>query len=101
MLLFYAVLNLQGECDYECTGEIETGLYGTAEIPFKSINDDITLEYDDKVKMVFAPLYENYRQELMENGEFIRAYSYVHIIDNDGKLYINVLSLLLVVLLDL
>ena len=76
-----------GECDYECTGEVETNYDGITVVPFVSINDDLSLEYNDKVKMIFTPYYERYIDELREKGEFVRTSAFVDIRDNDGEYF--------------
>ena len=59
-----------------------------AMIELRTRNDDITLEYDDTVILVFTPgpaeddLIEFYEGE----GEYIRDNVTVYIIDNDSKL---------------
>ena len=55
-----------------------------ASIELRTRNDDITLEYDDTVILVFTPeddLIEIYEEE----GEYIRDSVVVHIVDNDRK----------------
>ena len=59
---------------------------GDVDISLLTINDDITLEYDDKVKLVFKGYYRRkFMKELEKAGEFIRCVASVNIIDNDGK----------------
>ena len=48
-------------------------------------NDDITLEYDDSVLLVFTPEISTLTDVYDSEGEFIRDNAIVHIIDNDRK----------------
>ena len=55
----------------------------TATIELRTTNDDITLEYNDTVLLVFTPD----ESDLIESeGEYIRKNVTVYIIDNDRKL---------------
>ena len=55
-------------------------LDGNANITLVTINDDITLEYDDTIVLRFNPYLP-----FEESGEFIRDTIAVNIIDNDRK----------------
>ena len=48
-------------------------------------NDDITLEYDDTVLLVFTPEVSTLPEFYESKGEYIRDNAIIHIIDNDRK----------------
>ena len=57
----------------------------SAEIRLFTANDEITLEYDDRVLLRFTPDNSALVPGLEGLGEYIRDTATVHIIDNDGK----------------
>ena len=56
-----------------------------AMIELRTRTDDITLEYDDTVILVFTPDEEDIIDFYEEEGEYIRDSVVVHIVDNDRK----------------
>ena len=60
-----------------------------AEIRLFAANDEIALEYDDRVLLTFAPDNSDLIPGLLANGEYVRDSATVNIIDNDCK-YIHV-----------
>ena len=56
-----------------------------AMIELRTRNDDITLEYDDTVILVFTPDDDNLIAEYEAAGEYIRDRAVVRIVDNDRK----------------
>ena len=48
-------------------------------------NDDITLEYDDRVKLTFTPSSADLLSDVESLGEYIRDTATVNIVDNDSK----------------
>ena len=61
---------------------------------FLALNDDITLEYDDTVELVYEPKIQSLVAQFFDQNEFIRQTVVVHIIDNDGTFCIvDVISL--------
>ena len=57
----------------------------TARIVLFMVNDEVTLEYDDRVHLGFIPDNASLIRELEDMGEFIRGSAIVNIIDNDCK----------------
>ena len=57
----------------------------TANIHLFTSNDDISLEYDDRVLLVFTPDNPALVPGLEGLGQYIRTTATVRIIDNDGK----------------
>ena len=55
-------------------------------------NDEITLEYDDRVILTFTPDNPAFIPGLEAQGEYIRDTATVIIIDNDSKCSISVLA---------
>ena len=49
------------------------------------VNDEITLEYDDRVLLRFTPAETNLFSDLSNQFEYIRDTAVVNIIDNDRK----------------
>ena len=49
------------------------------------VNDEITLEYDDRVLLRFTPAGTNLFSDLANHFEYIRDTAVVNIIDNDRK----------------
>ena len=56
-----------------------------AMIELHTSNDDITLEYDDTVILVFTPDEDDLIEFYEGEGEYIRDSVVVHIVDNDRK----------------
>ena len=48
-------------------------------------NDDITLEYDGTVELVFTPDEDDLIEFYEDEGEYIRATAVVNIVDNDRE----------------
>ena len=59
--------------------------FGTADIRLSTTDDNITLEYDDTVILLFTPLNSSFIPGVEGAGEFIRDTAVVNIIDNDSK----------------
>ena len=57
----------------------------TADIRLFASNDDISLEYDDRVRVVFTPDNLALISGVESFGQYIRTTATVKIIDNDGK----------------
>ena len=57
----------------------------SAEIRLFTANDEVTLEYDDKIRLEFDPTSANLITALEGFGEYIRNTAIVNIIDNDSK----------------
>ena len=63
----------------------------SVEIRLFTINDETTLEYDDRVILTFTPDNSALIPGLEAEGEYIRHTATVHIIDDDSKCCISVL----------
>ena len=59
----------------------------SAEIRLFTANDEITLEYDDRVLLRFTPDDPSLIPGLEANGEYIRDTATVHIVDDDCKCF--------------
>ena len=57
----------------------------TADIRLFTSNDDISLEYDDRVRLVFTPDNSALITAVESLGQYIRTNAIVRIIDIDGK----------------
>ena len=66
---------------------MDVDVEGNAEamIELRTRNDDITLEYDDTVILVFTPEDDNLIADYEAAGEYIRDRAVVRIVDNDRK----------------
>ena len=72
-----------GTSDFERLAPI--GVRNRADIRLFTDNDEITLEYDDRVLLRFTPDNPGLIPGLEGMGEYIRDTATVHIIDNDCK----------------
>ena len=57
----------------------------STDIRLFTVDDEITLEYDDRVLLRFTPTHVNLIPGLERNFEYIRDTAVVNIIDNDRK----------------
>ena len=55
----------------------------STDIRLFTLNDELTLEYDDKVLLKFTPAQATLIPSLASNYEYIRDTAIVHIIDKD------------------
>ena len=72
-----------GTSDFERLAPI--GVRNRADIRLFTANDEITLEYDDRVLLRFTPDNPGLIPGLEGMGEYIRDTATVHIIDSDCK----------------
>ena len=56
-----------------------------AMIDLRTRDDDVTLEYDDSVLLIFTPDEDDLIEFYEGEGEYIRDSMTIHIIDNDRK----------------
>ena len=77
-------MSFKALCDFESLGEVKITNEST-DISLLTINDDIALESNDTVELVFTPLHKKLMDDLEREGEFVRTTSFVHIVDNDGE----------------
>ena len=57
----------------------------SAEIRLFTANDEVTLEYEDRVRLNFDPILANLITRLEDVGEYVRNTAIVNIIDDDCK----------------
>ena len=62
-----------------------TSALPSAEIRLFAANDEVTLEYEDRVRLVFNPTAANLITGLESFGEYVRNTAIVNIIDKDCK----------------
>lgn len=84
-----------GDSDFDDLGEVDAYVTTENQIPEESrvlirlftTNDEITLEYDDTISLMYSPPPQLPNLvEIFENmGEFIRNIASVTIIDNDRE----------------
>ena len=67
------------------TIEYDSNNADNEEIDFSTSNDQITLEYEDRILLTFTPLNEFLIPGVEDLGEYIRDTAIVNIIDNDSK----------------
>ena len=65
------------------------------DITFFTQSDEITLEYDDQVELVFTPNDEGIISQFENEGEYVRNTAIVKIIDNNCKLSYGTVNILL------
>ena len=80
-------VHIIGESDFAALSTImyNSGSSESVEIRLFTSNDQITLEYDDRVLLVFTPDNPDLIPVLESYGEYIRDTAIVNIIDNDSK----------------
>ena len=74
---------ISGQSDFESLMPIS--FVNKTEIRLFTINDETTLEYDDRVILTFTPDIPALIPGLEAEGEYIRDTATVQIIDNDSK----------------
>ena len=62
-----------------------TSTLPSAEIRLFTANDEVTLEYDDRVQLNFNPTAAGLITGLESLGEYVRSTAIVNIIDSDCK----------------
>ena len=72
-----------GDSDFESLQPIPVN--NRADIRFFAANDGKTLEFDDRVNLIFTPDIPNLTVSLEAEGEYIRETATINIIDNDSK----------------
>jgi hypothetical protein len=79
--------------DYQEFPSITVELFSD-NIVIQTIDDDITLEYDDRLDLTFAlsPDVANLAQMLEAEGEYLRNTVSVTIVDNDGRTLVQILN---------
>ena len=84
---FLFVYNFIGQSDFSSltTTMYNSGISDNQEIRLFTSNDQITLEYDDRIKLVFTPSYPDLIPVVEDVGEYIRDTAIVNIIDNDSR----------------
>ena len=79
---------LIGSSDFETLKPedvIIDGDYPSTNVCLFIMNDEITLEYEDRVLLRFTPTHVNLVPSLERNFEYIRDTAVVNIIDSDRK----------------
>jgi hypothetical protein len=61
---------------------------GVGTVHLFAVNDEITLEYNDRVLLHFTPDDHYFIPDLQAAGQYVRDTAIVNIIDNDSKLYV-------------
>ena len=84
-LLFLFIYNFIGQSDFSSLTTImyNSGNSDNGEIRLFTSIDHITLEYDDRIKLVFTPNNPALIPVVEDVGEYIRDTVIVNIIDND------------------
>lgn len=85
MLLFLKPVFPAELCDYEELSPTEI-TDSDAEIVLFTINDDIALEFNELIHVIYKPTHEYYVKDLEKKGEFFRDVATVRIMDNDSEL---------------
>ena len=88
MLTDIEIIFISGQSDFESLMPIS--FVNETEIRLFTSNDEITLEYDDRVILSFTPDNPALITGLEADGEYVRDTATVHIIDNDSKCYFTV-----------
>ena len=72
-----------GESDFQSLQPIN--FINAADIRLFITNDDITLEYDDKVRLTFNPDSPDLITDTENQGMYVRDTATVNIVDNDSE----------------
>ena len=72
-----------------------------AEIRLFIANDQITLEYNDRVTLVYTPSNRAIIPGIEAAGEYVRSVATVNIIDNDRKFHTSTTQVLLALCLKI
>ena len=81
------IIFISGQSDFESLMPIS--FVNEAEIRLFISNDEITLEYDDSVILIFTPNNAAIITGLEAQGEYVRDTVTVQITDDDSKCYIG------------
>ena len=81
--LFLFIIMYIGSTDFEEL--IPISVMNNAQVRIFTTNDDITLEYDDSIILVFTSIDRFLIPALEATGEYIRDTANVNIIDDDSK----------------
>ena len=73
------------DSDFERFGPINVNIADSGDIYLFVVNDDLTLETDDRVQLIFTPTNTDIIHSLESAGEYVRDSAIVNIIDNDCK----------------
>ena len=86
-LLFWMSISLVNSTDYIPIPPMDIEIDDATEamIELFTRNDNITLEYNDTVLLLFTPKQSDLIEFYENNGEYIRESMNVHIVDNDRK----------------
>ena len=79
--------------DFVAMGSIR--VINSTEVTLLTVDDDMTLEYDDTVILTFTPDDPDLISSLETAGEYIRDTATINIIDNDCKLRVILFILLI------
>ena len=89
---------ITGVSDFESLQDfsvINSNVDPSTEVLLFTVNDEVTLEYEDRVLLSFTPAQANLTESLAASFEYIRDTAIINIIDNDRKwLCIDFLPLL-------
>ena len=83
-----------GDTDFERLNPVPVASNG-AEIRVFTANDEVTLEYDDRILLTYTPSYSGLIPGVEAEGEYIRNTAIVGIIDNDSKQHCTTIIVIL------
>ena len=81
-----------GSSDFESLAPIS--VENVAEVRLFTSNDEIALEYNDRIILTFTPDNPMLIPGLDAEGEYVRDSATVHIIDDDSKCCLSLLAVL-------
>ena len=96
MLLFYTEINLKRKCSFSSTEgpDYRFSAVSTNNLPAEwrldIEDDDIALEYEDQLNLVYNPLPSNLIDRFEAGGQFVRSVVSVFIKDDDRKTNMNI-----------
>ena len=86
MLLFFCPYVVSSDFEQIEPISVLVNIDETQEVTFFISNDEVALEYNDTVILIFEPVADLVRF-LEEHDEYVRETTIVQIIDNDGTVY--------------
>lgn len=81
-ILITIIINQIGSSDFEFPPIPSSGT--AVDIQLSATDDKITLEYNDRIMLIYTPQTANFIELVELAGEFIRDTTTVNIIDNDS-----------------
>ena len=80
----YLEISILASQDYQHFRQVTTSESGATSVTFVTWDDEVTLEYDESVSLIFTPENQLLLDDIEAAGEFVRHTATVNIIDTDS-----------------